>query len=356
MKKIKTSDYQIFLGNATEGLKLWLKKNQYSSHFALVDENVYRLHKKLINNWCKKFSIKKKILPVGEKLKSIRSCEKIWTWLMESGADRHSLVINIGGGIIGDMGGFAAATYKRGIAFIQMPTTLLSQVDASIGGKLAVNFKSIKNNIGVFRHPETIIIDTNFLKTLSDRELASGFAEVIKHALIADKKLWKKLLKISDLRAVDWSKLLIQAIQVKNRIVAIDPFEKKERKALNFGHTVGHALESIFMKTKKPLLHGEAIAIGMICESNLSYQKGTLSKTELTAITKYINHFYKKRKITLKQIEKVKALVKHDKKNKGKVVNYTFLKSIGAFEIDRTASNADLEESINYYLQSVKSL
>ncbi len=356
MKKIKTSDYQILLGDATEALNKWLKKNHYTSHFALVDENVYRLHKKLIDTWCKEFSIKKKILPVGEKLKSIRSCEKIWAWLMEQSADRHSLVINIGGGIIGDMGGFAAATYKRGIAFIQMPTTLLSQVDASIGGKLAVNFKSIKNNIGVFRHPETIIIDTNFLKTLADRELTSGFAEVIKHALIADKKLWKKLLKISDLRTVDWSKLLIQAIEVKNKIVAVDPFEKKERKALNFGHTVGHALESIFMKTKKSLLHGEAVAIGMICESNLSYQKGTLSKTELSAITAYINHFYKKRKITTNQIKKVKALVKHDKKNKGKVINYTFLKSVGVFEIDQTATNEALEESINYYLQSIRSL
>lgn len=352
MKKIKTSNYQIFLGDATEALKKWLKKNQYASHFALVDKNVYRLHKKLIDTWCKEFSIKKKILPVGEKLKSIRSCEKIWSWLMESGADRHSLLINIGGGIIGDMGGFAAATYKRGIAFIQMPTTLLAQVDASIGGKLAVNFKNIKNNIGVFNHPETIIIDTHFLKTLSDRELASGYAEVIKHALIADKKLWRKLLKIDDLRSVDWSKLLPKAIEVKNKIVEIDPFEKKERKALNFGHTIGHALESIFLKTKNPLLHGEAVAIGMICESNLSYQKGTLSKKELLAITEYINRFYKKRKITSKQIEKVKMLVKHDKKNKGKVVNYTFLKSIGTFEIDCTASNAGLKESINYYLQS----
>ena len=354
MKKIKTPDYQIFLGDATQALRKWLKKNHYSAHFALVDENVYRLHKKLIDSWSKEFSIKKKILPVGEKLKSIRSCEKTWAWLMEQGADRHSLVINIGGGIIGDMGGFAAATYKRGIAFIQMPTTLLAQVDASIGGKLAVNFKSIKNNIGVFKHPETIIIDTNFLKTLSDRELTSGFSEVIKHSLIADKNLWKKLLKINNLRIVDWNKLLTQAIQVKNKIVAIDPFEKKERKALNFGHTIGHALESIFMKTKKPLLHGEAVAIGMICESNLSYQKGTLSKTELVSITEYILGFYKKRKITPKQIKRVQELVKHDKKNKAKVINYTFLKRIGEFEIDRTASNADLQESISYYLQSPK--
>ena len=247
---------------------------------------------------------------------------------MESDADRHSLVINIGGGIIGDMGGFAAATYKRGIAFIQMPTTLLAQVDASIGGKLAVNFKSIKNNVGVFRHPETVIIDTKFLKTLSDRELASGYAEVIKHALIADKKLWKKLLKINDLRAVNWGKLLPQAIEVKNKIVAIDPFEKKERKALNFGHTIGHALESIFMKTKNPLLHGEAVAIGMICESYLSHKKGSLTKKELLKITNFINRFYKKRKISLKQIVKAQALVKHDKKNKGKVDKSALLEQV----------------------------
>ena len=350
MKKIKTPDYQILLGDASEGLEKWMKKNQYSSHFAIIDEQVHQLHKKRIDNWCKKHKIKSLKLTVNEKLKSIRTCEKIWTWLIAEGADRHSLVINIGGGVIGDMGGFAAATYKRGMTFIQMPTTLLSQVDASIGGKLAVNFKSIKNNIGVFRHPETIIIDTCFFKTLSDRELTSGFAEVIKHALIADKALWKKLKKIEDLRAVDWQKLLPQAIEVKNKIVQIDPFEKKERKALNFGHTIGHALESIFMKTKNPLLHGEAVAIGMICEGFLSHQDGLLTSKELEEITTFNNLFYLKRKISKKQVEKVQKLVKHDKKNIGKTVNYTFLKGIGGFIVNQTATNLSLKKSIDYYL------
>ncbi len=350
MKKIKTPDYQIFLGDAAEALDKWLKKNQYASHFALIDEQAYRLHKKRIDDWCKKHKIKALQISVNEKLKSIRTCEKIWTWLMAEGADRHSLLLNIGGGIIGDMGGFAAATYKRGMAFIQMPTTLLAQVDASIGGKLAVNFKSIKNNVGVFRNPETIIIDTAFLKTLSDRELTSGFAEVIKHALIVDKKLWKKLNKIENLRAVNWDKLLPQAVAVKNEIVKIDPYEKKERKSLNFGHTIGHALESIFMKTKNPLLHGEAIAVGMICEAFLSHESGFISKNELTAITAFISRFYTKRKITTSQIKKVSQLVKHDKKNKGKKVNYTFLRGIGDFKINQSATTPSLEGSIYYYL------
>ena len=350
MKKIKTPDYQIFLGDASVALEKWLKKNQYSSHFALVDEQVYRLHKKRMDGWCKKYKIKALQIPVNEKLKSIRTCEKIWTWLMAAGADRHSLLINIGGGIIGDMGGFAAATYKRGIAFIQMPTTLLAQVDASIGGKLAVNFKSIKNNIGVFRNPETIIIDTTFLKTISDRELISGFAEVIKHALIADKRLWEKLNKIENLRGVNWDKLLPQAIVVKNEIVKIDPFEKKERKALNFGHTVGHALESIFMKTKNPLLHGEAIAIGMICEAFLSHESGLVSKNELAAITTFINRFYIKRKISSAQIKKVQQFVKHDKKNQGKAINYSFLTEIGDCKVNQTATAQSLQKSIYYYL------
>lgn len=350
MKKIKTSDYQISLGNASEALTKWLKKKSYSTHFAIVDKQVYRLHKKRIDSWVKIHNIKILTLAVNEKFKSIRTCEKIWSWLMKERADRYSLLINIGGGIVGDMGGFAAATYKRGIAFVQMPTTLLSQVDASIGGKLAVNFKQIKNNIGVFRHPETIIIDTSFLNTLPEREIASGFAEVIKHALIADKKLWKQLKKITDLQTVDWEKLLPQAIEVKNKIVEIDPFEKNERKALNFGHTIGHALESIFMKTQKPLLHGEAIAIGMICEAFLSHESGSLNPKELGDITTFFKRFYQKRKISKRQIKIVQEMVKHDKKNQGKTINYTFLEDIGRFKTNQTATHQLLKRSINYYL------
>ena len=349
MKNIETADYQIAFGDASEGLENWLSKNKYSSHFALIDEQVYQLHSAKIDDWCKRFSIKKMLLSVGEKLKSIRSCEKIWAWLMSEKADRQSLVLNIGGGIVGDMGGFAAATFKRGVAFIQIPTTLLSQVDASIGGKLAVNFGGIKNNIGVFRHPETILIDTSFYQTLSDRELTSGFAEVIKHALIADVDLWEKLKRIEDLRAVDWNALLPQAIEVKNKIVAIDPFEKKERKSLNFGHTVGHALESTFVKTKSPMLHGEAVAAGMICESWMSHQIAGLSKNELDEITDFMQRFFTKKVIQKRHLEKIHGFVFHDKKNVGGKVSYTLLPNIGHFSVDNFCKEELLSGSLDFY-------
>lgn len=349
MKNIKTADYEIAFGNASEGLEDWLSKNKYSAHFALIDEEVYRLHQSKIDTWSKRFSIKKMLLPVGEKLKSIRTCERIWAWLMNEKADRNALVINIGGGIIGDMGGFAAATFKRGIAFIQMPTTLLSQVDASIGGKLAVNFGGIKNNVGVFRHPETILIDTDFFKTLSDRELASGFAEVIKHALIADVDLWQKLKKIENLRTVDWNILLPQAIEVKNKIVAIDPLEKKERKSLNFGHTVGHALESTFVKTKSPMLHGEAVAAGMICESYISHLVTGLPTNELEEITDFVHRFFTKKSILKRHLNKIREFVLHDKKNVGGKVSYTLLPATGKFTVDNFCSEELLNQSLEFY-------
>lgn len=351
MKKIKTVEYDIQFGDATRGLTQWLSGHSYSSVFAIVDGEVEKHWKPLLNDWTHQFQIKTYATPFGEKRKSIRTCEKIWKWLMEQGADRNSLLLNIGGGVVGDMGGFCAATFKRGIPFIQIPTTLLAQVDASLGGKLAVNFNQIKNNIGLFKNPETVLIDPQFLKTLPQRELHSGFAEVIKHALIFEKNLYRKLLKINDLRKTDWLKLLPQAIEVKNKIVKKDPFERADRKALNFGHSVGHALESAFMNSKNHLLHGEAVAIGMICESYLSYKFLDLPKGELEQIVDLINRFFEKRKISNRHIKKACELVKHDKKNDGGKVNYSLISSIGAYSINHYLTKVDLEESLKFYNQ-----
>lgn len=349
MKEIKTGEYTIHFGNATQRLGNWLSGHRYSSVFAIVDEEVAKHWKPLLDDWTHQFQIKTYTTPFGEKRKSIRSCEKIWKWLMEQGADRNSLLLNIGGGIVGDMGGFCAATFKRGIDFIQIPTTLLAQVDASLGGKLAVNFNHIKNNIGIFKNPETVLIDPAFLDTLSQRELHSGFAEVIKHALVADSNLWHKLLKINDLKEVDWLNLLPQAIEVKNKIVKKDPYEKADRKALNFGHTVGHALESAFMNSKNHLLHGEAVAIGMICECYLSHKFLDLPKGDLDSIIELINRFFEKRKISKRHIQKACELVKHDKKNQKGRINYSLISSIGAYSIDHYLTEVDLRESLNFY-------
>lgn len=351
MKKITATEYDLHLGDATEGLASWLAERQYSGVFAIVDAEVNNHWKPLLSRWKHQFHTQQFIAPFGEKRKSLKTCQSIWKWLMEQGADRNALVLNIGGGVVGDMGGFCAATFKRGIPFVQIPTTLLAQVDASLGGKLGVNFNQIKNNIGLFKNPKTVLIDPQFFKTLPKRELHSGFAEVTKHALIADKELWNKLLKINDLQKIDWLALLPKIIEVKNKIVKKDPFEKADRKALNFGHTVGHGLESAFMNSKNNLLHGEAVAIGMICESYLSHKYLDLPKGELEEIVNFINRFFDKRKISATRIKKACELVKHDKKNDGGKVNYSLISRIGAYSINHHLTKVDLEESLNYYNQ-----
>ncbi|MCD8540568.1 MAG: 3-dehydroquinate synthase, partial [Leadbetterella sp.] len=211
----------------------------------------------------------------GEEYKNLDTCINIWNKLTEAEFDRHALVINLGGGVIGDMGGFCAATYKRGIDFIQVPTTLLAQVDASVGGKLGIDFQGFKNHIGVFTQPRAVLIDTGFLTTLPERELRSGYAEVIKHCLIRDRKMWDKIRK-SELGDIPMKELVSHSVETKKAIVTEDPTEKGLRKILNFGHTVGHAVET-FHLTRERLLHGEAIAIGMICEAYIAYSKGMLT-------------------------------------------------------------------------------
>jgi 3-dehydroquinate synthase len=209
-------------------------------------------------------------VPAGEQYKKLATCEQIWSAFLTAGLDRQALVINLGGGVIGDMGGFCAATYKRGVDFIQAPTTLLAMTDAAVGGKVGIDFQDIKNAIGVFRMPVAVLIDTRFLNTLPFRELRSGFAEVLKHARIGDPALWAQLQGISDLRQAPWDDLLPRSLAVKERVVAEDPLEKGLRAVLNYGHTVGHALESYFLHSPQPLTHGEAVYAGMLIEEMLA--------------------------------------------------------------------------------------
>ena len=285
----------------------------------------------------------------GELNKTLDTCQKIWLEMFAARADRRSVLICLGGGVIGDMGGFTASTYKRGMDFIQMPTTLLSQVDSSIGGKLGIDFAAVKNSIGVFANPKAVFISSHFLTTLSAREVRSGFAEIIKHALIADAEQWMSLSKIEDLTTVDWDNIIVPSLKVKQKVVEIDPFERGLRKSLNFGHTIGHAIESMALETDKPLTHGEAIAIGMICESYLSNILRGLPKQDLDEIIQFILKIYGKYDIQQFDFEELIALMRQDKKNDGDEINFTFLPKIGEVAINCTATPQYIIESLNYY-------
>ena len=287
-------------------------------------------------------------LPDGEATKDWVHLQRIFDVLLDEHADRKTVLFALGGGVIGDMGGFCASTFKRGVDFIQMPTTLLSQVDASIGGKLGIDFQQIKNSIGVFNNPKAVYANFDFLKTLPAREIRSGFAEIIKHALIRDASQWKAIIEIQDLTTIDWSTYLVPSLKIKKEIVEIDPFEKGLRKALNFGHTIGHAIESHLLETDNRLLHGEAIAIGMICESYLS-QKVGLSKEELKEIETFLLRIYGKVKLPMDAFDEMLNVMRQDKKNIGNQINFTLLEASGKGIVNQTATIEEIAEAMNYY-------
>ena len=346
MKVVHSSTYDIIIGEDS------LQTIQYSSYSAiaiLVDEHTKA---NCLDIFLKESQIKPKLIieiHSGEKHKNISSCKHIWQQLTNAQFDRKSLFINLGGGVIGDMGGFAASCYKRGIDFIQVPTTLLAMVDASVGGKLGIDFFGVKNSIGLFRDPRAVWADPRFFQTLSARELRSGFAEIIKHALIADERQWNDLQTITQLETVDWADWVARSVAIKQQIVAQDPLEKGLRKALNFGHTIGHAVESYFLETDKPLLHGEAIAIGMICESWLSAEILGLSEAELSAITAFFLKWYGHRALPLDKTEQLLATMRQDKKNEDSRINFSLVPTIGKVEVNQTATIDLIQRSLAFY-------
>ena len=326
--------------------------NKYSSVLTIVDENVSRhwsdrLHK-IIGKGASSYTI-----PSGEKNKSLATVEKIWAILSKKGFDRNSLIINIGGGMVCDIGAFAASTYMRGIDYIQVPTTLLAQADAAIGGKTGFNFNGLKNTIGTFSSPIAIISDTSFLSTLPKRDLNSGFAEIIKHALIADKDLFNFLLKknFASLNGKQLDKTLLLSTHIKCEIAGKDPYEKKERKKLNFGHTVGHAVEMACQDSPTPLLHGEAVAIGMIAEARMSFLLGNLSEKKFKDIENLINKAGQPNKVSATYKNAILKKMLADKKNVSKQIRWVFLKDIGKVKVDVTLSDKIVNEGLSYILQ-----
>ncbi len=324
----------------------WSFAEGYSQVAVIVDENTLEHCYPIVKPYLPKHLLIEIIS--GEEQKHLGTCQHIWDELTHAAFDRKGLVINLGGGVIGDMGGFCAATYKRGIDFVQIPTTLLSQVDASVGGKLGIDFQGFKNHIGVFRIPKLVLICPIFLKTLLPRELRSGFAEVIKHGLIRDKQAWEELSQ-KGLAAQDWASVIQHSVALKAGVVEEDPEEKGLRKILNFGHTVGHAVETHFLSQGPRLLHGEAIAIGMIAEAYLSHKRGWVSLKELKHIEQYLLSIYGKVELDATQFEAIAALALQDKKNVGGQVRAALLEEVGRAGFDHLLTSKDIVEALEYY-------
>lgn len=335
----------IIKSNIDQSVEDVLKMKPYSKIGVLVDSNTENLCYPLIKNNLPDHEIIR--VEAGEKFKTIETCQRIWEQLTQKGFDRHAVLIILGGGVLGDMGGFCASTFKRGIDFVLIPTTLLAQVDSSVGGKLGVDFMGIKNHIGLFCEPSSTLISSKFLSTLPVRELRSGFAEVIKHSLISDHTKWDSIRK-KGLEEQDWNEMIEFSYQFKSGVAETDPYEGGVRKILNFGHTIGHAVESACLQTRAPLLHGEAIAIGLIAEAYISFQKGMINKESLEQIAFYVSDIFGKKK-DLPANDVVLSWVAQDKKNKGNKMLMALLESIGHAVWDVEVTEEEIGNSLDYY-------
>lgn len=349
MKKvIKTDNVSLALDEVLSHLK-------YDTLFILVDINTEILCLQKLENNEKLKEAKTLTIPAGDNNKDIETLSSIWNFLSRNGATRHSLLINLGGGMVTDIGGFAAATFKRGIKCINIPTTLLGAVDAAVGGKTGINFNGLKNEIGAFSSPITVILDSSFFQSLDKNNLYSGYAEVIKHSLISNQEDWKEVINF-DLTSVDYDKLrdiTFKSVLVKERIVEEDPFEHGIRKALNLGHTIGHAFESYSYKIDKPIAHGFAVAWGTICELYLSYKKCNFPIEILRTTINYIKHYYTNFPFGCEHYDELFGYMLHDKKNIGKTINFTLLEYIGVIKLDQTASKDEILEAIDFLRENL---
>ena len=333
----------------SESLATFFAQNDYSHIAILVDEFTNKYCLPIIQDLLPS-NFTKILIKSGEHHKNLATCERVWDRMTQANMDRHSLLVNLGGGVIGDLGGFCASTYKRGIDFIQIPTTLLAQVDASVGGKLGIDFHGLKNHIGVFQLPKAVLIDPKFIDTLSIQQKKSGFAEIIKHCLIRDEQEWN-VIRQQSFEELDLSKLIAHSVAIKEAVVLEDPKEAGLRKILNFGHTLGHAIETYLLdKGKRKILHGEAIAIGMIAEAFISHQRDLISLQELEEIESYLFENYGRVKLHAEEISKIISLTAQDKKNKGKEIRFSLLTGIGDCGYDIPVSASEMKKAIQYYL------
>jgi 3-dehydroquinate synthase len=358
MKSIETKTYSVhFNAKAYIELNNYIETNTFSTIFILVDTNT---HEHCLAKFMAQLETKTVIevieIDAGEQHKTIDTCVGVWNALSDLGADRKSLMLNLGGGVVTDLGGFVACTYKRGIKYINIPTSLLAMVDASVGGKTGVDLGAIKNQVGIISSGDMVIVDTSYLETLPQNQMKSGLAEMLKHGLIVDKGYFYKLTDLSKLTLNDLDVLIHESVEIKKTIVTKDPFEQNERKHLNFGHTLGHAIESYFLShtEKEELLHGEAIAIGIILECFISTEILNLPRKDLEYITKALNNIYKLVAIEPLDYEAIIELLKYDKKNEHGNINFVLLDTIGKPKIDCLVDNILIVRSFEYYHDSYK--
>ncbi|WP_431137528.1 3-dehydroquinate synthase [Psychroserpens mesophilus] len=357
MNTIETQTYKVhFNSKGYDELNRYIKHHHFSKIFMLVDSNTHdycwpafmsQLETNLIIEIIE--------IEAGEEYKTIDTCVGVWNALSELNADRKSLMINLGGGVVTDLGGFVASTFKRGIKYVNIPTSLLAMVDASVGGKTGVDLGVVKNQIGVINSGDMVVIDTSFLETLPQNQLKSGLAEMLKHGLIKDKAYFETLTDLSKLTLNDLDDLIYESVIIKKTIVTEDPNEQGVRKHLNFGHTLGHAIESYFLdsENKNQLLHGEAIAIGMILECYLSAELLNFSKKDLEHITKAIHTIYESVHFEDKDYAPIIELLKFDKKNEHGNINFVLLEAIGQPKIDCLVPNELIVEAFAYYNRSI---
>lgn len=289
-----------------------------------------------------------------DEAKTLDTLAAVWTALGEGGATRHSMLVNLGGGMVTDLGGFAASTFKRGIAFVNIPTTLLAMVDASVGGKTGINFRGLKNEIGVFNEAQAVILDTHFLRTLDRQNLCSGYAEMLKHGLISNEENLLELLRF-DIEHPDYEALkalVAKSVSIKERIVTEDPHEHGLRKALNLGHTAGHAFESLAMAENRTVLHGYAVAWGLVCELYLSATRCGFPTERLHQVAQFVRETYGIFTFTCKEYDRLYELMTHDKKNTAGVINFTLLGAVGDIRINQQAGKDDIFEMLDYYRES----
>ena len=327
-----------------------LAECEHDKLFVLTDTTTQELCLPVIKNFYSLKHIQVITIPASDSHKDIESLMMVWKGLQEGGASRHSCMINLGGGMVTDLGGFAASTFKRGINFINIPTTLLAMVDASVGGKTGINFGGLKNEVGVFNDSKYVILDTEFLKTLDDENICSGYAEMLKHGLISTEAMWEELVSF-DLANPDLKQLqrmVGDSVKVKERIVELDPHEKGIRKALNLGHTFGHAFESWALK-RKPILHGYAVAFGLIPELYLSVAKTGFPTDKMRQTVTFIKENYGTLNITCDDYDELIELMQHDKKNQNGIINFTMLGGIGDIRINQTATTEEIKEALDFF-------
>ena len=340
----------IVSGNLERDLVNAIAECEHDKIFILTDQTTHDMCLPKLQNFLCLKGAQSIVIKAGDTNKTLDSLAEVWTALSQGGATRHSLMINLGGGMVTDLGGFAASTFKRGIDFINIPTTLLAMVDASVGGKTGINFGGLKNEIGVFSDSKFVIINTQFLDTLDHDNICSGYAEMLKHGLISDNKHWAELVgfNLAQPDLVQLQRMVAESIKVKERIVTEDPHEHGIRKALNLGHTVGHALESFAMKHGRPVLHGYAVAYGMVCELYLSARKTDFPTDKMHQTVRFILDHYGRLPYTCDDYPELLELMRHDKKNTSSIINFTLLGGIGDIRINQTATKEEIEEALDF--------